>query len=176
MLSRQVMAVLSWRLGLVLGALTVVQNFIRGPGGNFELAPPGRFGGPTDSATAAHEELRGGGAFSGPAGLKAGAPRAEPAIPAAGLVGSAPRPSREPNRAQGGVPASPRTGSIWKNCAARRHRVPSFSRYKGWLDLGFQMPDFHVRQPKINCNKTQGSTECTSEFSLSHPGNYSFHF
>ena len=159
-----------------LPALTVVHKFIRAPGGVFLAAPPGRFGGHPDTATGPTQNC-GGRESNGPAGRSDGAARADPAVaPAAGLVGSGPRPGREPNRATDGAPAPPRAGRNWKICAARRDRVPSFSRYKGWLDLGLQTPDFHVRQPKINCKKTQGGRECTSEFSLSHPGNYSLRF
>ena len=138
-----------------LSAPTVVHKIITAPGGRFLPAPPGRFGGHPGTATGPTQNC-GGREFSRPAGRSGGAARADPAIaPAAGLVGSGPRPRGEPNRATDGAPASPRTGRIWKNCAARRDRAPAFSHYGRRLDLGPRASDFKVRNPRLSCKKSQ---------------------
>ena len=138
-----------------LSAPTVVHKIITAPGGRFLPAPPGRFGGHPGTATGPTQNC-GGREFSRPAGRSGGAARADPAIaPAAGLVGSGPRPRGEPNRATDGAPASPRTGRIWKNCAARRDRAPAFSHYGRRLDFGPRASDFKVRNPRLSCKKSQ---------------------
>ena len=122
------------RWGRTLPALTAVHKIITAPDGSFWGPPPGRFGTHPDTATRPTQNCAGTGIHR-PAGRSGGAARADPAVaPAAGLVGSGPRPGREPNRASDGAPASPRTGRIWKICAARADRAPSVSRYGRRLD------------------------------------------
>ena len=84
--------------------------------------------------------------------------------PAAGLVASAPRPGREPSRATDSAPAARGTANALKFCAARAHRAPTFSRCEGRVDLGLRTPDFHVRNPRINCKRTRAIEQNIPDF------------
>ena len=159
---------------LRLPAPTVIHKIITAPGRRFLPAPPGRFGSQPDTATGPTQNC-GGREFTGPAGLSGGAARADPAVaPAAGLVGSGPRPFREPNRATDGSPAPPRTGRIWKNCAARRDRAPSVSHYGRRLDLGPRASDLKFAIPEWDVKNPRRETNASTIFFISHPGYFLF--
>lgn len=119
---------------------------------------------PIQNAKWAHVELLGSGHSPAQPGSAAERRGRNQQSPGGRVFGSAPRPGREPSRATDSAPAARGTANALKICAARAHRAPTFSRCEGRVDLGLRTPDFHVRNPRINCKRTRAIEQNIPDF------------